>query len=282
MKWFRNGHQLEHTDECVIETTHETSNLKIKNVDKTKAGKYEIVVESVDGLIAKSACSVKLKKPTEEDDDIQAPVFVRYLQPRSIKLGDTLLLETEVISSPNASFQWFIGNMDITSHIKEHKLNNVCLTNRENVSCLCVENITEEFIGVLTCRADNFAGSVSCSASIVLESETEKSTGMAPHFTNPLKPLVVMDGEPIVLSCEVIGKPYPKIVWHRNGEVIQHEKDISIARQEHGMCELCIKEAFPEMSGTYICEAINSYGTCSSECVVIVEGSYVWLHDCMR
>lgn len=275
VKWFRNGCQVENCDDFVIETKRGKSTLRIKNADKNKEGKYEVLIENDRGVIAKSASSVKLKKGSDVEN-IQPPAFIRPLRPRSVKLGENVLMETEVISSPNASFQWFIGTKEVTSYLKENKIHNIYITNRENISSLFIENISEQFAGILTCRAENFAGSVSSSASVILENYKQIMNGKPPHFIIPLHPITtVMDGEPIVLQCVVTGKPCPKIVWYRNGKVIQYEKDISIARQESGMCELCIKEAFPEMSGIYGCEAINEFGTCSCECLVNVEGSAV-------
>ncbi|XP_026742216.1 titin-like isoform X12 [Trichoplusia ni] len=80
-----------------------------------------------------------------------------------------------------------------------------------------------------------------------------------------------MDGEPIKISCIIEGQPWPHIDWYHDGESVQRARDITVARQESGLCELCIKEAFPEMSGTYSCVATNEYGSCNCECTVYIE-----------
>lgn len=271
VKWYRNNQTLEPSEDCIICIDSEKSTIKLKNVDKKKVGKYEVIIENKN-LVVKSASSVKLIKSLNEDQ-IVPPIIIRPLHPKRVVLGEIVLLEVEVISSPTASFQWFIDTRDVTSYVKQNKLTNIYITNRENISCLCFENITEEILGVITCRAENFAGSVSCSASLIVEKQNKERTGQAPIILSPLEPLTIMDGEPIALSCKIMGEPWPKIDWYHDGTPVQRARDIAVARQESGLCELCIKEAFPEMTGTYCCVATNEFGSCSSECTVLVEGS---------
>lgn len=271
MKWFLNNQILEKNQDCNITTENGKSTLKIKNADKKKVGKYEVVIEK-NNVLAKSASSVKIKKGSDEDN-IVPPTFIRPLRPTTAGLGDIILLETEVDSSPCASFQWFIGSKEVASYLKENKIHNMYITNRDNVSCLCVENVTTEIVGIITCRAENFAGSVSSSASLNILPNAKEVDGRAPEFITPLKSTTVMDGDPIILKCEVIGQPWPKIDWYYNGKSIDIARDITIGRQESGLCELCIKEAFPEMTGIYGVKAVNEFGTCTCECLVNVEGS---------
>lgn len=270
VKWYRNNQLLEPNDDCDIVNENGKSRIKIHNADKKKAGKYEVVIER-NNIITKSASSVKLVKTNESE--IVPPIFIRPLRPKEVCLGDIVLLETEVISSPCASFQWFIDTKEVVSYAKEKKLNNIYVTNRDNISCLCIENITKDLVGVMTCRAENFAGSVSCSASLVLIPMEKEIMGEAPSFIKLLDSTTVMDGEPIALTCKVMGQPWPKIDWYHDGKSIEKARDIIVARQASGLCELCIKEAFPEMAGTYCCKATNEFGSCSSECILNVEGS---------
>lgn len=240
-------------------------------MDKKKIGKYEVVIEKGDNIV-KSASSIKLFQ--SKNELVEPPTFIKVLAPTGVRLGDIVLLEIEVISQPLASFQWFIGNKDIISYTKENKVHNIYITNKENVSCLCIENMTPELFGIITCRAENFGGSVACSSSLYLiKDDDDETIGQAPKFLSHLKPTVVMDGDPILLQCTIKGDPFPKVNWYRNGKLIEWARDIVIGRQKSGLNEICIKEAFPEMSGNYSCVATNNFGTSSSECVVTVEGS---------
>lgn len=269
--WYRNNQPLQMSEECEIIFENGLTSVTVHNANKSKVGRYEVVVERNE-VIAKSASSVKLLKSPEESEIIP-PVFIRPVRPTRVHIGDIVMLETEVVSQPCASLQWFIGTTELASHAKQNKLNNIYVTNKNNVSCLCIENITKEYIGVVTCRAENVAGSVSCSASLMATEEEREDSGCAPTVEEPLSAATVMDGEPIVLTCRVLGQPVPHIQWFHADDLIQKARDITIARLETGLCEICIKEAFPEMSGTYKCVATNEFGSCTTECVVEVEGS---------
>lgn len=279
--WFRNNEPLEQMDDCHINIDNGKSTLKVINVNKKKVGKYEVVIEK-SNIVLKSASTVKLIKLTD-DDVVTPPLFIKPLQPKEVSVGEIVLLETEVQSNPSASFQWFFGNKDVVSFTKQNKIHNIYITDRDNVSCLCIENMSEELFGVITCRAENFGGSVSCSASLIMREEVKEVFGQAPEFIEPLKSSTLMDGDQILLRCTVIGEPWPKIDWYHDGKHIEWARDITVGRQESGLCEICIKEAFPEMSGTYSCVATNKYGSSSCECIVTVEGSdsYSGLNACV-
>lgn len=268
--WFRNNQVIENCNDYYVTSENGKSTLRILKADKNKIGKYEALIEK-DNVVMKSASTIKLAKPSEQES-VEPPSFIKPLLPKYVCLGEIVLLETEVKSTPCASFQWFIGNRDVLSYVKENKIHNMYITTKQNVSCLCIENMAKELFGIITCRAENFGGSVSSSASL-LEKTVIETPGRAPEFISPLNCATVMDGDQIILKCTIDAEPWPKIDWYHNGNVIEWARDISVGRQESGLCELCIKEAFPEMSGTYSCVATNEFGRSSCECVVTVEGS---------
>ncbi|XP_045510204.1 titin-like [Colias croceus] len=268
--WFMNNKAIEENDDCIIHTETGKSIVKIRHADKKKIGKYEVILEN-NNIVAKSASTVKLNKSVGVEN-VNPPVFIRPLQPKFVRLGDVILLETEVTSNPCASFQWFLGNREVSTYIKQNKIRNMYVTSKDNISCLCIENITNNLEGIITCRAENFSGSVSSSASLFVVSDAvDNVLGEPPKFIDHLKPTTVMDGDPILLSCTVVGEPWPKIEWFHHEKLLEVARDVTIGRQESGLCELCIKEAFPEMTGIYKCVATNEFGQCTNDCVVNVE-----------
>lgn len=266
VNWYRNNQLLEQNGNIEIKTSNGRSIIKIIDADKKKVGKYEVVIEK-DNQIVKSGSSVKLYKPSDERE-IQPPAFTKLLKPSTVRLGDAVLLEVTVHSSPPASFTWFIGSQQVA---RDHNLDNIYVTTKDNASCLCIESLKEDSLGTITCRAENFAGSVSCSASLQAM-EAAEVVGMAPRVLQPLRPITVMDGDTIELTCALAGWPTPHLLWHRDGAPITRARDVVFSRWPDGLSELSIREAFPEMTGIYRCTAFNDYGTCCTECHVTVEG----------
>lgn len=273
IQWYRNNQILDSNEDCAIVIEKDRSVIKIKDVNKKKIGKYEVVIESANKIV-KSASTVKLLKNTD-DDYVQPPKFVKTIKPISVNMNDIVVIDATVDSNPPASFQWFIGTKEVTLLAKEQKLDNIYVRTCDNSSSLCIENINNDFKGIITCRAENFGGSVSCSASLEINEVEIDSDGFPPAIVVPLESTIVMDGDSIILNCVVTGVPIPKINWYHNKTQLKKARDIQFARQGSGICELKIKEAFPEMSGVYSCTAINKYGRCTSECVVTVEGRII-------
>lgn len=83
----------------------------------------------------------------------------------------------------------------------------------------------------------------------------------APYFTEQLRPQRATDGERVVLTCRVTGRPTPDIHWyHNNKNVDSHEDYIKTYDRKSGHCKLVIAECFPEDSGSFKCLAVNDLG----------------------
>jgi len=62
------------------------------------------------------------------------------------------------------------------------------------------------------------------------------------------------------------------IVWvHNEDELSPHDPDYIQVSEGHTHC-LLITAAFPEDSGTYICEAYNEFGDVDTACELLVIG----------
>lgn len=271
VQWYHNNQPLEQNDTCMIKTEKGRSTIKISDANKKKVGKYEVVIEK-DNKLVKSGSSVKLHKPSEEEE-ILPPSFTELLRPTAAQLGAPLLLQTAVRSLPVASFTWFLGNREIKQFASENKLDDIYVTTENNASCLYIESLREDALGTITCRAENFAGSVSCSASLAEAAVVTDAAGCAPTVRAPLEQVRVMDGDTIELECAFSGSPAPRVHWHRDGGTLLRARDLAFGRWADGLCHLTVREAFPEMTGTYRCTATNDYGSCATECHVTVEGT---------
>ena len=95
----------------------------------------------------------------------------------------------------------------------------------------------------------------------------------APKIVSHLQSGFVTDGEPITLSCRIIGANKFDVIWLHNNKEIKPSKDFKYAN-EANIYKLEIAEIFPEDSGAYTCEAFNDAGESFSSCTlnVIVPG----------
>lgn len=268
IKWMKNGKEVPLDKDVRIMTKNGTSTLAIKNVERKRAGKYEIVaINQVGESRASGSVMVSDEQMTEE---LFAPQFIDSIKPKTVLENEVVILEALVDSYPESSFQWFFNATQIQTN------NIIRMHTQQNKSVLIIEKFTHGNDGIYTCRAENVAGSVTSSATVkMVESETqleEVNEYLSPRFIEKLKPLHLMDGESLRLSCRVTGYPIPKVIWLRNKQIFTEDKGTHIVQDVNGYCELKMPEVFVEDAGIYACKAINKFGRATTKTNVIIEG----------
>lgn len=274
IKWMKNGKEVPFDEDVRIVTKNATSTLTIENVDRKRAGKYEIVATN---KVGESRTSGSVKVSDEQmTEELLAPQFIDSIQPKTVLENEVVILETLVDSYPESSFQWFINATQVQTN------NIIRIHTQQNKSVLIIEKFTHENDGIYTCRAENVAGSVTSSATVKLvDSEAqleEVNEYLSPRFIEKLKPLRLMDGEPLRLSCRITGYPTPKVVWLRNKHIFTEDKGTHIVQDANGYCELEMPEVFVEDAGIYACKAINKFGRSTTRTNVIIEGIKIHSH----
>nr|CAD7400060.1 unnamed protein product [Timema poppensis] len=96
-----------------------------------------------------------------------------------------------------------------------------------------------------------------------------KSGDRPPKIVSHLNSDFVKDGEPVTLSCRIIGAEKFDVIWLHNNKEIKPSKDFEYTN-EANIYRLNIAEIFPEDSGTYTCEAFNDAGETFSSCTLNV------------
>ncbi|KAH8262556.1 hypothetical protein KR026_012282, partial [Drosophila bipectinata] len=269
IKWMRNGREIVENEEIVVETTETTTTIRVINMTRKRTGKYEVWAKNKVGE-AKSSGSVVVsdQKP---DQQIKPPRFIQPLEPKYFGEHEVAILEAVVESEPLSSFQWFVHNEPIKSS------NEVRIVSQANKSTLLIEDFQKQFAGPFTCRAENVGGSVTSTATVnLLEAmpQEEAVEFESPRFIEELlEPVEVMDGEALLLTCQVTGKPTPKVEWFHNEEKITENKETTISQDLQGICQLQITEVFPENQGQYKCVATNKIGKSVTQTNVNIQGS---------
>lgn len=94
----------------------------------------------------------------------------------------------------------------------------------------------------------------------ILLTEKEEE-GVAPHFTTPIKPLMVEEDKPATLECIVTGTPAPEVKWYRGEKEVKPKKGTEITfNPETGEAKLTILEPTPEDEKIYRVQAVNKFG----------------------
>jgi len=91
---------------------------------------------------------------------------------------------------------------------------------------------------------------------------TEKEeSGVAPQFTQPLKPVVAKPQETATLRCLVRGEPTPVVKWYRGEDEIKPDRAHQLTYdQKTGAAVLSLLEPTPEDETVYRVIATNKFG----------------------
>nr|CAD7423862.1 unnamed protein product [Timema monikensis] len=274
VKWYRNGKEITPTSDIKIVVEENKTTLHIPKSRRENVGKYEVRAMNPVGE-ARTSGSVAVKEPEAEREHVIPPRFIQPLRPQIVAEGEVVILETIVESFPTSSFQWFLHNIPITSSPE------LRVVTEDNRTMLLVSEITPEQAGNYTCRAENVGGSVTCTASVNSTPDTEWEEVVeleSPMFIKKIANVRVMDGEQVLFTCKVTGKPTPKVTWFHKNEPVKEAKDVFIYQDTEGVCKLAISEVFPEDAGEYTCQAINRVGETICAASLVVE-AYEYVPD---
>ncbi|KAF4518524.1 hypothetical protein B566_EDAN004268, partial [Ephemera danica] len=273
VKWYRNGKEITpETRGKKILTEGMKSELNIPQIARADIGKYEVRTTNESGEARTSATVSVVEEDKPETDDVIPPKFVKQPQPQIVPDGQVTILEAKVESYPVCSFQWFQDNQPIQSCPE------LRIAYEENRSVLIISETYAEFAGQFTCRAENVAGSVTATATVTVVEQAATEQLVAPTFVMPLANLRVMDGEEVHFTCEIAGKPTPRVTWLHNGQPIREAKDVTVYQDNEGLCKLAIAEVFPEDAGEYTCQAMNKVGESICAASLVVE-AYEYIPD---
>ncbi|KAG8238874.1 hypothetical protein J437_LFUL018785 [Ladona fulva] len=204
------------------------------------------------------------------DDSLMCPPsFTEKLSNMSVKDGEQLNLKCTVKGDPDPQVTWFKNGQPLSSS------DVIDLKYKNGIATLTINEVFPEDEGNYVCKATNTKGSTetSCTLKVIPMDAAAAGKGKGgdppPKIVSHLTSMFVKDGEPVTLSCRIIGAKKFDVIWLHNNKEIKPSKDFQYDN-EANIYKLNIAEIFPEDSGTYTCEAFNDAGESFSSCTLNV------------
>lgn len=192
--------------------------------------------------------------------------------------ANELVLECRVRGEPQPSISWTRENDFIETSDKYMQIDQP-----DGLCRLIIYNPEERDNGLYVCKAENSVSSDKTSHNVIFEGANsymnEKMHGFfhrdanKPQFQNILGDHLVTAGGTIALQAEIIHEP-SEVLWLLEKEPLILSDKIKTL-YDHGVYTLVIPNATNEMSGTYTCRAINSFGKTESTAHVHIVGPSV-------
>lgn len=268
VKWYHNGLEIpQPSPDCVITTFQNESTLVVMHCDKRTVGKYEARAMN-EGGEARTSASIQLA-PAEKKEKLKPPKFIRSLRPQIVPEGEATVMEVEVESAPESVFIWKQHGTVVQS------CQSLQIVTQGNRSSLFIPESFVESSGLYSVKAENPAGSVSSTATLTVERQLAEEDFIPPVVVREMTaPARVMDGEEVVLVCQLAGTPMPRVKWYHNGQPVREHRGVSMSLSPQGEAVLRLAEVFPEDAGVYECKAVNPAGETSTTATLNVESEF--------
>ncbi|XP_065807862.1 striated muscle preferentially expressed protein kinase [Labrus bergylta] len=96
------------------------------------------------------------------------------------------------------------------------------------------------------------------------------ASDFAPVFHIKLKDHVLLEGEPVTLSCLPAGSPHPEITWMKDRKALEAEDRLSLVSHPDGRQLLMIMKSSRRDAGVYECVATNPIATITTSCTLSI------------
>uniref|UniRef100_A0A1I8J9V1 Ig-like domain-containing protein n=1 Tax=Macrostomum lignano TaxID=282301 RepID=A0A1I8J9V1_9PLAT len=121
------------------------------------------------------------------------------------------------------------------------------------------------------------AGDIAClirdgGSGVAMETSCRLQVLSPPSFVRELQSIRVLEGEPILLQCQVRGSPTPEVVWLKDNWPLRAGVDCDIVVDNlDGICAVKVPTADRSHAGVYKCRATSDAGEAVSVAMVEVQ-----------
>lgn len=275
--WYKDGFQMQSSNDFKIDTAANKSSLSIREAFKSDSGMYQVKLFNEMGSSASRAYFTVVP---EHLSDL-TPSITLNLKDVKCNAGDPVKFQGQAIGSPAPVITWFKDDekLEMNARVKEFQ-------EADTFTCLICEAVAADS-GLYEMVAENDHGKVYTRAYLTVlgdaavESEQKpvevridennvRSVPMSSKFVQPaivvaIKDQHVAEGSPVKFECEIAHSEQGATVeWSKedpNRYITQIKQSKYFNMQTSGSRHtLNILEAFPEDEGQYKCVVKNPAG----------------------
>ena len=250
--WYKDGMHLKEDKHMEIIHDEDTSALIVMYGTLNDAGEYTCKAVNEAGE-AQSSAHLYISS-------LQVPAKITSpIENVEVLEGEPVKLKCTILGKPDPDIRWFKDGEEIHESDKFRMM-----VNPENTCILTIQKADMEDEGTYTCKVTNPAGSDTCSGMLSVTGE-----GKRPEFTKFLESAEVPDGSTVRFEVHVQGKPSPSVEWLRGTKILKPGPRFE-AGTSGNVHTFVITNCRDVDSGTYSCQAKNTFGTATCDATLIV------------
>ncbi|KAG7188123.1 hypothetical protein KM043_015968 [Ampulex compressa] len=270
--WFKNDVEIQQDERHVLwddESNFHT--LEITHSSLDDSGCYMVTAKNTSG-------SVSCRSNLVVDKGIRAYVSPEFLYgldaAYTVKAGTELRMSVQIEAYPSVGVVWHRDGIRLRPSRRA-----VMTLNHDGTAELSLANVTARDAGVYSCTATNEVGhaEIYTRVSVIGTEETDSSieglpamTVTSPNIPYSKEPLFVtkplsteaVEGDTVIILCEVVGDPKPDVIWLRDFLKPDYYRDAPHFRLVGAgpQYQLEIPYAKLDFTGTYSVIARNCHG----------------------
>uniref|UniRef100_A0A915KEW4 Ig-like domain-containing protein n=1 Tax=Romanomermis culicivorax TaxID=13658 RepID=A0A915KEW4_ROMCU len=242
--WYKNGDKISSARKFGEKYRINDDSLLINHVQVSDNGRYSCEAQNEAGFARSDFLVDVYVKPRFRHPSHQDLLVVE---------GQRLILNCDFDSNPRAQIIWLKAGRPLNESI-ENSIRSP-MGHR-----LMVPNVRITDSGTYSCLAKNAAGEKEATFNVIV--------AVLPKLTRPVdqNPQVII-GQSVSLECPISAVPEAKIIWHKNGEVVEKLRNRLKITDDN---TLVINRVEPADQGRYECEASNEAGKFDVEFIMDV------------
>lgn len=190
------------------------------------------------------------------------PTFSRKPKAQYVDEDTNVILECRLVAVPEPDIVWTFNGEDID----EEELTNVRIITESDMHMYCsvvhISQVKKSQEGTYEVIATNREGEARLPITLKVRT-TDKE---APQILEPLRNMVIREGESVVLSTQIVGNPPPKVTWYKDGKPIKN------AKSEKDIHTLTLITPNKSEKGEYTVKAVNPLGSVETTANLTIEG----------
>ncbi|XP_039287324.1 LOW QUALITY PROTEIN: muscle M-line assembly protein unc-89 [Nilaparvata lugens] len=269
--WLKDGSEIKSDEHFRFCSEQGFVTLEISRSRMEDAGEYTAEARNEHGSVA---CTCRLVVDRGIKDYI-APAFLADIERQAtVREGATLRLRATVEAYPSVDIMW---HRDGTRLRQSRRL--TCTLDKEGHVEFTLADVTSRDAGTYTCTATNEVGRCECVCQVTVTprltsvptssadvnnqiAENALPYSQVPMFTMKPRSTDAVEGDTVILMCEVVGDPEPEIFCLRDGlkPDYYHHGPGFVSHREGHRYRLEIPQARLDYTGAYAIIARNQHG----------------------
>ncbi|OXU25353.1 hypothetical protein TSAR_010634 [Trichomalopsis sarcophagae] len=261
VKWMRDSNEVSGDDERYL--IKEDGSLVISDVSESDAGQYECVAHNDMGETkSRSARTLVVMSPTPrfietpKSQTSETILSVVFQKNRQVRAGTDVVLvcRIEAVGHTATHIDWWRNGSKIRPHAR--------ILLEDGNSSLKILAAKESDSARYVCQARNAHGFAETSADLNVVGVEYKP----PRLVYEPQDMEVEFGAIVELPCRAEGQPQPKIVWKKDGTLVELALGNRTRLSKHGSLYLYNASALD--TGRYECSASNDHGRATASALV--------------